>query len=240
MAYIKLFILFLFISVLSFLALVSVILDRSHKSYHLLAKIFSYGIFKIAGIKLKTVGLDNFNHDAVYIFVSNHSSLFDIPALQFSIPNKIGIVFKKELAKIPLFGWQLKLGPYIMIDRQNPEKALKSIKEARQKMIKKRISAVVFPEGTRSRTGEIQQFKRGAFYLAVKSGFPIIPVSISGTFELLPKGKFDIKGGTVFIHFDKPITTETIKTRTDELELMQKVRNIIIENYYSEQSFRKG
>jgi 1-acyl-sn-glycerol-3-phosphate acyltransferase len=216
---------------ISFLALISVLVDRSHKSYYVLAKVFSFGIFKIAGIKLKTIGLENFNHDAVYIFVSNHSSLFDIPALQFSIPNKIGIVFKKELAKIPLFGWQLKLGPYIMIDRQNPEKALKSIEEARQKMINKHVSAVVFPEGTRSKTGEIQQFKRGAFYLAVKSGFPIIPVTISGTQQLLPKGKFNIKRGTVVIHFDEPITTEAVNSRADELELMQKVRNIIIGNY---------
>jgi len=88
----------------------------------------------------------------------------------------------------------------------------------------------VYPEGTRSKTGEVQSFKRGAFYLAAKVGFPIIPVSISGASEILPKGKFKIKSGTIYVHFDKPISTENVSSRKDELELMEKVRDIIISN----------
>jgi 1-acyl-sn-glycerol-3-phosphate acyltransferase len=195
-----------------------------------LSKVFSKGILLIAGVKLKVTGLENFDHKAVYIFASNHVSQFDIPVLQYVIPNRFSIVFKKELVKIPIFGWQLKTGPYIMIDRNNAESALKSIDEAKMKMIRKNVSALIFPEGTRSITGEVQQFKRGAFYLASKVGYPVIPVTIIGSDKLLPKGKFKIKSGTIKVHFDKPIPADNIKTRAEELSLMETVRTSIINN----------
>jgi 1-acyl-sn-glycerol-3-phosphate acyltransferase len=185
-------------------------------------------------VKVEKSGLDNFDHNKPYIFVSNHSSQFDIPVLQYTIPNKMGMIFKKELAKIPLFGWQLKWGPYVMIDRKDPESALKSIEEAKEKISKIGMSVVVFAEGTRSKTGEVQPFKRGGFYLASRSGYPIIPVSISKTNQIMPKGKFRIRGGTVKIHFDKPIPTDNLVGKKDELELMEKVRNIIIQNKISD------
>lgn len=191
---------------------------------------YSGGILKISFVKVEKSGLDNFNHDEPYIFVSNHSSQYDIPVLQHSIPNKMGMIFKKELAKIPFFGWQLKLGPYVMIDRKNPEQALKSIEEAKEKISKLGMSVVVYAEGTRSKTGEVQPFKRGAFYLASRSGYPIIPVSISNSIKIMPKGKFRIKGGKVKVHFDKPIPTNGLSNKKVELELMEKVRGVIIQN----------
>jgi 1-acyl-sn-glycerol-3-phosphate acyltransferase len=205
-------------------------LDRSGTLYFKLSKYFSSGILVICRIKLKITGLENFNHKNVYVFVSNHSSQFDIPALQAAIPNRASIIYKKELEKIPLFGWQLKYGPYIGIERKNPEKALKSIEEAKLKMEKKGMSALVFAEGTRSKSGEVQPFKRGAFYLASRVGHPIIPVSLSGTGKILPKGKFRINKGDIQVHFDKPIETSAAISRKEELELMEKVRDIIIKN----------
>jgi 1-acyl-sn-glycerol-3-phosphate acyltransferase len=184
--------------------------------------------------KLKISGLENIDKNAIYVFVSNHSSQFDIPALQYGIPNRFSIIFKKELGKIPLFGWQLQTGPYIMIDRQNAEKAMKSMQKAKERMNKKKMSALLFAEGTRSKTGEVQAFKRGAFHLAAEVKFPVVPVSISGADKLLAKGKFKIKPGTIYIHFDKPIPTENILSRKDELELMEKVRDIVIENIKKE------
>lgn len=214
----------------SLIAFVILIFDRSLRLYFWLSHFFSGGILKISLVKVEKSGLDNFDHNKPYIFVSNHSSQFDIPVLQHSIPNRMGMIFKKELAKIPFFGWQLKWGPYIMIDRKDPEKALKSIEEAKEKISKIGMSVVVFAEGTRSQTGEVQPFKRGAFYLASRSGFPIIPVSISKSIKIMPKGKFRIKGGKVKIHFDKPIPTNQLSNKKDELELMEKVRSIIIQN----------
>jgi 1-acyl-sn-glycerol-3-phosphate acyltransferase len=133
--------------------------------------------------------------------------------LQKSVPNRMSIVFKKELAKIPLFGWQLYLGPYVMIDRSKADKALKSIEEAKKLMKEKNVSILVFAEGTRSKTGEIQDFKRGAFRMASAVGYPIIPVSISGSNQIMPKGTFKLKPGIITVHYDKPISTENIKSR---------------------------
>ncbi|MFO7445938.1 MAG: lysophospholipid acyltransferase family protein [Ignavibacteriaceae bacterium] len=229
LSYLKLFFIIIHTIICSIFALLFS-LDRTHSLYVWLSKIFSGGILLIAGIKLKVTGLENIDKKAVYIFASNHASQFDIPALQYAIPNRMSIVFKKELAKIPIFGWQLKTGPYIMIDRKNAEKALKSIEEAKRKMMENRLSATIFPEGTRSLTGEVQAFKRGAFNLASKVGYPVVPVTISGSDKLLPKGKFIIKSGTIHVHFDKPVPTDNIKTRADELALMEKVRDIIIRN----------
>ena len=229
LSYIKIFFIIIHSTICSIFALIFS-LDRSFYLYYKLSKVFSKGIFLISGIKLSVTGLENIDKKKIYVFVSNHSSQYDIPTLQNVIPVPISIVFKKELGKIPVFGWQLRTGPYIMIDRSNTESALKSIEKAKKRMTEKRLSPLVYPEGTRSKTGEVQTFKRGAFYLAAKVGFPIIPVSISGASEILPKGKFKINSGTIYVHFDKPIATENVSSRKDELELMGKVRDIIISN----------
>jgi 1-acyl-sn-glycerol-3-phosphate acyltransferase len=142
----------------------------------------------------------------------------------------MAMIFKKELAKIPFFGWQLAMGPYVMIDRDNYEKALKSIEEAKEKMEKQNISIVVFAEGTRSKTGEIQPFKRGAFRLATQVGYPIIPTTIIGSNKIMPKGTYRLKRGTIKVHFDKPIPAEGINSRQEEIDLMNRVREIVVKN----------
>jgi 1-acyl-sn-glycerol-3-phosphate acyltransferase len=192
--------------------------------------VFSGGILLISGVRVKTSGIENIDKNATYVFASNHSSQLDITALQWGIPNRLSMIFKKELAKIPFFGWQLYLGPYVVIDRKDPQAAMKSLADAKKVMDEKKISVLVFPEGTRSKTGEVQIFKRGAFYLAARSGYPIVPITINGTSKIMPKGTFRLKRGTIYLHFDKPIQTNKIKTKQDELELMEKVRETIITN----------
>jgi 1-acyl-sn-glycerol-3-phosphate acyltransferase len=210
--------------------MIFVLIDRSHTLYFKLSKYFSGGVLWLSGIKLEVTGLDNFDKNKTYVFVSNHSSQYDIVVLQKTIPNRMAMIFKKELAKIPFFGWQLAMGPYVMIDRENYEKALNSIDEAKEKMEKQNISIVVFAEGTRSKTGEIQPFKRGAFRLATQVGYPIIPTTIIGSNKIMPKGTFKLKPGIIKIHFDKPIPSEGIKSRQEEIELMNYVREIIVRN----------
>ena len=230
LSYIKFFLIIIHTVIHSVLALLFALIDRSYHLYFKLSKTFSWGVLFLSGVRLHITGLENLNRDMPYIFVSNHSSQFDIPTLQFALPQETCIVYKKELGKIPLFGWQMKLGPYIMIDRDNRESAARSIEIAKKIMSEKGRSILLFAEGTRSKTGEVQPFKRGAFYLASKVGFPIVPVSISGAENILPKGRFNIKGGVINVHFEKAITTGNIQTKKDELELMEKVRNIIIEH----------
>lgn len=228
--YIKIFLIIIHTLICSSIGLVVIFLDRTFTLYHYLAKIFPLGILIISGVRVKVTGLENIDRKAVYVFASNHSSQLDITALQWGVPNRLSMIFKKELARIPFFGWQLYLGPYVVIDRKDPKAAMNSLTEAKKVMDKKHISVLVFPEGTRSETGEVQSFKRGAFYLAAHSGYPIVPITINGTKKVLPKGTFKLKSGTIYLHFDKPIRTDNIKTKQDELELMEKVRWIIISN----------
>lgn len=231
MTLIKLFLIVLHTFICSILAMIFSIIDRSHTLYFKLTKYFSGGILWISGIKLNVTGLENLDRNKTYVFVSNHTSQYDIVVLQKTIPNRMAMIFKKELAKIPFFGWQLMMSPHVMVDRENYEKAMKSIEEAKEKMQKQNISIVVFAEGTRSKTGEIQPFKRGAFRLATQVGYPIIPTTISGSNKIMPKGTYKLRRGTIKVHFDEPILADEIKTRQEEIDLMNRVREIIILNY---------
>jgi 1-acyl-sn-glycerol-3-phosphate acyltransferase len=228
--YIKIFLIVIHTLICSSIGLIFIFIDRSFTLYHYIAKLFPLGILIISGIRVKITGLENIDRKAVYVFASNHSSQLDITALQWGVPNRLSMIFKKELARIPFFGWQLYLGPYVVVDRKDPKAAMNSLIEAKKVMDKKRISVLVFPEGTRSTTGEVKSFKRGAFYLASHSGYPIVPITVNGTDKIMPKGSFKLKSGTIYLHFDKPISTENIKTKQDELALMEKVREIIIRN----------
>jgi 1-acyl-sn-glycerol-3-phosphate acyltransferase len=228
---IKIFLIAIHTFICSIFAMIFSIVDRSHTLYFKLSKYFSGGVLWLSGIKLDVTGMENFDKDKTYVFVSNHLSQYDIVTLQRIIPNRMAMIFKKELAKIPFFGWQLKMGPYVMIDRENFEKAMQSIEEAKEKMQKQNISIVVFAEGTRSKTGEIQPFKRGAFRLATKVGYPIVPTTIVGSNKIMPKGTYKLKKGTIKVHFDKPILSEGIKTRQEEKDLMNHVREIVVQNH---------
>ncbi len=226
----------LIIIVTIFFALVAIIfslLDRSGKIYNFLGKTWAKLVLWIAGVKVKIIGLENINTDENYVYVANHLSGFDIPIVMASLPGQLRIVFKKELTKIPIFGWQLRMGPYILIDRENPAKAMESLEKAKKK-IERGVSVLLFAEGTRSLDGNIQPFKRGAFTLATRSGKKIVPLTIKGTFEILPKKKFRIRPGEVKLYVDPPIEHNGSTDKKSELELMEKVRNIIVKNYYSE------
>jgi len=227
----KLFLIVIHTFICSIFAMIFAVIDRSYTVYFKISKIFSGGVLLISGIKLEVTGLENIDKDKTYVFVSNHSSQYDIVVLQKTIPNRMAMIFKKELAKIPFFGWQLAMGPYVMIDRNSYEKAMRSIEEAKEKMKKQNISIVVFAEGTRSKTGEIQPFKRGAFRLATQVGYPIIPTTVSGSNKIMPKGTYKLKSGTIKVHFDKPIQSEGIKTRQEEIDLMNRVRDIVVNNH---------
>ena len=227
----KLFLIVIHTFICSIFAMIFAVIDRSYTVYFKISKIFSGGVLLISGIKLEVTGLENIDKDKTYVFVSNHASQYDIVVLQKTIPNRMAMIFKKELAKIPFFGWQLAMGPYVMIDRENYEKAMQSIEEAKEKMKKQNISIVVFAEGTRSKTGEIQPFKRGAFRLATQVGYPIIPTTIVGSNKIMPKGTYKLRRGTIKVHFDNPIQSDGIKTRQEEIDLMNRVRDIIVKNH---------
>lgn len=214
----------------SILAIVSVLFDRSGVMYHSIGRKWAEVVLRIFSIKVHMIGLENLEKGKTYVYVSNHASMFDIPAVIGNIPDEVRIVYKKELSYVPIWGWSLAVGHYISIDRFRAKDAVKSLNEAAEKM-RRGASVLLFAEGTRTRTGKLQQFKRGAFSLAARSGIPVVPLTINNSFNILPKGSLRIRPADISLIVDKPIQTASIDGRADELMLMEAVRDAIAKHY---------
>ncbi len=171
----------------------------------------------IAGVKVDAEGIEKLDPKASYIFVSNHLSYFDIPVLMKAIPNNVRFIYKDSLTKIPILGWGMYLGKYIPINRDNVREAMKSLKKAAVR-ISNGISVVIFPEGTRSMDGTLGEFKRGMFVLADEAKVPLVPVSIKGTDDIMPRGKFQIKSGKVKVLFSEPVDYKKSKDFLEEIK----------------------
>jgi 1-acyl-sn-glycerol-3-phosphate acyltransferase len=216
--------------IVSISAIIVTPLDRSGRAYHWHAWVWSKIVLWLFGIKVSVVGMEHLGAGKHFIYVANHASMFDIPAVMGNIPDEIRIVMKKELTRIPIFGWALKVGHYITIDRDNPKDAMKSLDRAAEK-IRNGASVLLFAEGTRTTDGKLQPFKRGAFALAVKSGVPIIPVTINGTYRIMKKGSWQVHPSHITIVLEKPIPTEGLTGKDGEFQLMQRVFETIKKNY---------
>ena len=139
-----------------------------------------------------------FKDDRVYIIMSNHLSLYDIPLIFATFPDaSVRMIAKKELFNIPVFGWGIKAGECISIDRNNHRQALRDLDTAKQKMLSG-IKIWIAPEGSRSRTGKMEVFKKGGFKLALSAKAIIVPVAIVGSDKILPAGTFDFGVGNQF------------------------------------------
>jgi len=172
-------------------AILSTIMDR--RNYNWFSRFWGRLGIAMAGIKVTTGGTENIPEGPV-IVMSNHASNFDILALQGYFPRPLSWVAKKELFDIPVFGWSMRRGGYIALDRSDGRKALKSMDDA-ARQIRKGTSVILFPEGTRTRDGKLLPFKRGGFLLAVKAGVPVVPVSIIGSFAINPGGSLGLNLG---------------------------------------------
>ena len=207
------------------------LLDRRRgRVFFWLARHWSRGVLGICGLRLGVKGADLLERSTNYVYVSNHASLFDIPVVTAAVPGNIRIVYKKELEKIPIFGWNLKWGPYIGIDRGRVAEALRSVEEAARK-IRDGDSVLLYAEGTRTEDGRLQPFKRGAFNLAVRSGVSVVPVTINGTFRLMAKGSLAIRPGPIEVIFDSPLPVNSRGGRDEEVRVMEAVHRAIAGNY---------
>ena len=196
---------------------------------HFWARIWCKGLLKILGIKIK-VFQEKELPPQIYVFMSNHQSQLDIPVLE-KVLEKYNIRFlaKKSLFQIPFFGWGIKALGYVPVEREDPKEGLKSVLACIER-IKEGFSLVIFPEGTRSPTGELLPFKIGGFLIPLKAKVKVVPVSILGTKEILPKGAlwFKIsKCKEIKIYINKPIETEGWSIR-DRQKLSQRVREAIL------------
>jgi 1-acyl-sn-glycerol-3-phosphate acyltransferase len=159
------------------------------------------------------------------VYACNHQSQFDIPALVVTMPADFRMVAKRSLLYIPVFGWALWLAGFVFIDRSNREQAIRSLKRASDRL-RRGTSIVVFAEGTRSRTGELLPFKRGGFVMAIEAGVPVVPVTVRGGRDILPKGSLRVRPGRIEVHFGAPVDTRAYDYESRDA-LIARVREAI-------------
>lgn len=179
---------------------------------------------RIAGIRVHASGFENVPRDRPCIFMANHVSNLDPPVFLPLIPGRTAVFIKKVLMKIPLVGLAMRMGGFVAVDRAGSrDAAQESIQQAAQ-VLASGVHMTSFPEGTRSRTGQMLPFKKGPFYLAQQSDAPVIPVSIHGTERMMRKGSLRITPGDAYVHFHPPIFAAGFASRED---LMAAVRDAI-------------
>jgi 1-acyl-sn-glycerol-3-phosphate acyltransferase len=210
--------------VLSIVSIPAALIDRSGRSYLWLARTWSQIFLWLYGIKVRVEGIEKVKPDEHYVFVSNHASYTDIPVVLASVPAQIRIILRHELTRVPIWGWALLTSPFLIVDRSNASKARETLSKAAE-TIKAGASVLLFPEGTRTHDGNLQEFKRGAFKLAFDSQTTILPIALDGTFTALPRTeKLPRAGSQVVVRIGEPIpfvVDPNIPTRTQEIALMK-------------------
>jgi 1-acyl-sn-glycerol-3-phosphate acyltransferase len=175
---------------------------------------------RIAGVRATIEGREKLDRSRSYIFMCNHVSNLDAPIVVPALPGRTSILVKKELFRVPIFGWAMRMASLVPVDRSDRESAIASIGRAAEVM-KAGLHMTIYPEGTRSVDGRLLPFKKGPFHLAMDSGVPIAPITVVGTQNMMPKGGIRIYPGTARVIFHEPIDSSRFQDRD---ELMEAVR----------------
>jgi len=188
-----------------------------------LARLWCRQVLFFSGVKLIVKNASNIDKNKNYVFVANHQGYFDIPVIYSGLGSSLSFIAKKELFRIPFFGWGIAAIGCVSMDRKKPRKARVAISRAAAMLRKNNLSLVLFPEGTRSADGKLGDFKQGSFALALEAGVSVVPVAIEKAHELLPKKGILIRSGTVFVTIGDPIDVKGM----EKGELCTKVRSEI-------------
>jgi 1-acyl-sn-glycerol-3-phosphate acyltransferase len=173
--------------------------------------------FRVAGIRLEVSGRENVPPGQACIFMANHVSNLDPPALLSNLPGRTSVFLKRSLMKIPVLGYAFKLGEFIPVERAGNAASAKENVAAATRLVNKGVHIMTFVEGTRSKDGRMLPFKKGPFYLAFETGAPCIPVSIYGTEALMAKGSYAIKRGSAHLVFHAPVFPKDYASREELL-----------------------
>ena len=172
-------------------------------------------------IPIKVTGQENVAHKQSYVFVANHQSFLDVFAVYGWLPNNFKWLMKKEIRKVPFVGTACAVAGHIFVDRSNPRAALQSMDHIKKELVDG-ISTVIFPEGTRTKTGEMGRFKQGAFKIAMDMGLPVVPLSLGGFFKAMPSGQaFANPRARVSLHIGKPIDISQFNDINEAMEYLR-------------------
>jgi 1-acyl-sn-glycerol-3-phosphate acyltransferase len=160
----------------------------------------------VMGIRVDVSGLDRFDPRSTCVFMPNHLSLLDGPLMILLIPQKARVIMKKKVFRLPIVGWAMLHIGCVPVDRKGGNEGRRSIDKASRLMRERGYSFLIFPEGTRSLDGNLQALRRGGFFLAIQGGASIVPVTIKGSLELMPKGRFRARPGKIGVIFHDPIS----------------------------------
>ena len=212
----------LYTVVLGTASLLSTFVDRRGHFAHQCARAWSYLILKTTGVTVSMQGQPPVVEASV-VFASNHQSFYDIPILFWTMPHQLRIISKSSIGHFPFLGWHLRRAGHLLVDRDNPGAGV--VKKMRR-MIAQQASLIIFPEGTRSRDGHVGRFKGGVFLLAIDSGLPVVPVSVSGSRHVMLKDRLMTCPGHVDVTIHPAIET-TGMTRQDARGLAERAREIV-------------
>jgi len=184
-------------------------------------------ILWVSGVRVIREGGEGLNWEVPRIYMANHQSAFDIFALLAGLPVDFKFILKQKLMKIPILGPAMRRAGYISIDRGDPRRAILSINRAAER-IKQGASVLIFPEGTRSKDGRLQVFKKGGFHLASKAGVEIVPIVIFNSINIVPKGSMRINRGEITLKVCNPVPVNAGRKR-DQEKLMACVREVMLQ-----------
>ena len=203
--------------------------DKTGNAQMRLARSWARGLLGVSGVKVRVEGLEQIDPKGSYVFIANHLSFMDTPAVLANIPVQFRFLAKRGLFQIPLLGTHLSRAGHISVPRDDPRASVKIMQQAAETIQQKKISLLVFPEGGRSHDGNLRPFKEGGAYIAIKAGVPVVPVVLIGTRAVLPMGSAVVYPGEVVLRLLKPIETTQLSLK-DRGKLTEELRTIILQN----------
>jgi 1-acyl-sn-glycerol-3-phosphate acyltransferase len=197
-----------------------------HREQQFWSKSFFWLLFLPATIS----GTEHIKPNQSYVFVANHQSMFDVWLVYGWLPVVFKWLMKAELRKVPFVGTACKAAGHIFVERKNAKASMESLQRIEQQL-SNGVCTVIFPEGTRSLNGEVGRFKRGAFQIALDLGLPVIPLSLSGCYEVMPKGAWAVHRHPVHMHVGEPIDLKQYRTENGDIDAnaaIEAVRNAVL------------
>jgi 1-acyl-sn-glycerol-3-phosphate acyltransferase len=213
--------------VLGTVSIASSLFDRRGYFAHGCARRWSRWILNTTGVRVDVDGLERITPGTTYVFISNHQSIYDIPVIFASLPYQLRVIAKASLSRFPVLGWHLKRGGHLFVDRQHPDRS--GILRRWRRLVSEGVSLIIFAEGTRSWSGRVARFKAGSFLLAIQAGLPIVPLSVIGTREVMPKGRLRTEPANVQLIVHDPIYPPRIAEPTahDAKALADRVHKVV-------------